>query len=725
MAKAEEENEDSVEQQEVSSSSLPLQRFRSPAEASQRSGGGTPGLGAALVTGAAVAVVSALGATVRALLIRSRRARSRGPSPLVARLSLPGKPSPSPPASPLPLDSVHFVASEEISLDNCPPSAGAELVSNLDFPSDSRAPSADALSRSGAACIGKAKVAPLLACVGSCSLPSPLGNGRTGRTPGGSATGCAVAVASGECQLALASDCAGDVRAPAVACGVFGMRLSAGVSSLDGCIVASESLQSVGVIALNPSVLLTAVQALVQHSTTTSSSSTLPTAPPAASTSSAQPTSPPARFISATDAVTPCESDVRQSTAALATACGSPAATVSLSQRLLDSCQTLSHFNSSDALDACRQVLDTIFWKESYARFKKHVDGQSLDSFEHGAQIAMSEGAQVALKSYRKALQAQEEVREAMEDMLAGGGVLLLPATPSQPPSTSDANGVERWERQSKNLLAPASLAGQPAVALTDGSGAGTGASMVGGRGRDVQIATAAAKAAHVAQERGSKTRAGNASIATKYGGSSAGARRESSKSLAGAFDRARGAGTSSSNSSSAAQASDSEPSAAEQQKAGGNEQVKQGNFESALELYTSAIQKCAESKEDESKTLAVSLSNRAQANIKMGRHEDAEKDCSEALKVDEKLVKAFFRRGAARNALGRQQEALSDFKEAQRLEPNNYQANSEVARLEANLIRQGQQVQEEANDNQGVGEEVQVSRGADAEEAVAQNESS
>ncbi|PAA94408.1 hypothetical protein BOX15_Mlig007117g1 [Macrostomum lignano] len=116
----------------------------------------------------------------------------------------------------------------------------------------------------------------------------------------------------------------------------------------------------------------------------------------------------------------------------------------------------------------------------------------------------------------------------------------------------------------------------------------------------------------------------------------------------------------------------------AESKKAAGNEAFKAGKFEEAVELYTKATQLNPES--------AVYFSNRAMALLKLERFAAAEADCCSALELDAKIVKAYYRRGQARQKLGKLPDALRDLEEALALEPNNKALQSEVKQLRIDL---------------------------------------
>lgn len=68
----------------------------------------------------------------------------------------------------------------------------------------------------------------------------------TGRTPGGSSSGSAAAVAAGFCPLALGTQTVGSMIRPAAFCGVVGFKPSYGRVPLDGVVPVSPSADTVG-----------------------------------------------------------------------------------------------------------------------------------------------------------------------------------------------------------------------------------------------------------------------------------------------------------------------------------------------------------------------------------------------------------------------------------------------------------------------------------------------
>lgn len=70
-------------------------------------------------------------------------------------------------------------------------------------------------------------------------------------SPGGSSGGSAVAIASGQCSVALGTDTGGSVRLPAAYTGLFGFKPSYGVISRWGVVPYANSMDTVGIIASN------------------------------------------------------------------------------------------------------------------------------------------------------------------------------------------------------------------------------------------------------------------------------------------------------------------------------------------------------------------------------------------------------------------------------------------------------------------------------------------
>ncbi len=116
-----------------------------------------------------------------------------------------------------------------------------------------RRPAADAacvasLRRAGALVLGKTVTTEL-----AFYRPGKTRNPHDpGRTPGGSSSGSAAAVAAGMVPAAIGSQTAGSTIRPASFCGVVGMKPSHGLVPLDGASPLSPSLDTVGIFARDP-----------------------------------------------------------------------------------------------------------------------------------------------------------------------------------------------------------------------------------------------------------------------------------------------------------------------------------------------------------------------------------------------------------------------------------------------------------------------------------------
>jgi len=113
-----------------------------------------------------------------------------------------------------------------------------------------------------------------------------------------------------------------------------------------------------------------------------------------------------------------------------------------------------------------------------------------------------------------------------------------------------------------------------------------------------------------------------------------------------------------------------------------GNEFFKKGDYDKAIECYTTGIANDASN--------AVLLANRAMALLKQEKYGAAEADCDAALELDISYVKALMRRGTARMALKKLEEAKTDFDDVLFLEPNNKQAHQELIKVKKLIDRRG-----------------------------------
>jgi aspartyl-tRNA(Asn)/glutamyl-tRNA(Gln) amidotransferase subunit A len=130
--------------------------------------------------------------------------------------------------------------------------AGSKLLADAP-PATADAPVIARLRAAGAIVVGRTNMVEF--AFGAVGLNPHFGTPRnpfdraSGRVPGGSSSGAAVAQADRMCVMALGSDTRGSVRAPAALCGVSGFKSTAERLPRDGAFPLSYTLDSIGPLA--------------------------------------------------------------------------------------------------------------------------------------------------------------------------------------------------------------------------------------------------------------------------------------------------------------------------------------------------------------------------------------------------------------------------------------------------------------------------------------------
>uniref|UniRef100_A0A8C4FHU6 RNA polymerase II-associated protein 3 n=1 Tax=Catagonus wagneri TaxID=51154 RepID=A0A8C4FHU6_9CETA len=105
-----------------------------------------------------------------------------------------------------------------------------------------------------------------------------------------------------------------------------------------------------------------------------------------------------------------------------------------------------------------------------------------------------------------------------------------------------------------------------------------------------------------------------------------------------------------------------------------GNKYFKQGKYDEAIECYTKGM--------DADPYNPVLPTNRASAYFRLKKFAVAESDCNLALALNRSYTKAYSRRGAARFALQKLEDAKKDYEKVLELEPNNFEATNELRKI-------------------------------------------
>lgn len=162
-----------------------------------------------------------------------------------------------------PLHGIPIGIKDIIDVQGMPTKAGSSLRRDAS-PAERDAPVVAALRRAGAIILGKTVTTEW-----ACMDPPPTKNPwNVNRTPGGSSSGSAAAVASGMCMAALGTQTVGSIIRPAAYCGVCGLKptFDAPTQNMDGIIPISFNLDHVGPIARSVADLETIYLAMTESS---------------------------------------------------------------------------------------------------------------------------------------------------------------------------------------------------------------------------------------------------------------------------------------------------------------------------------------------------------------------------------------------------------------------------------------------------------------------------
>ncbi len=279
-----------------------------------------------------------------------------------------------------------------------------------------------------------------------------------GALPGGSSSGPATAVASGQVTIGLATDTAGSIRVPASYQGLWGLRPTHGAVPVDGVLPLAPSFDTVG--------WLTRTGALLERVATGQ-------LPPSAELPRARVTS--SAVLAELDDAT------------------AEAFTEGIERMVADGrVERPSHVGLPDLAEvhaAFRTVQAAEAWREHGEFLTAHpqaVSGAVSERFRAAAAITDTEE--------RRARDTVARFRVELETAL-DGAVLMLPAAASvAPQTTAGAAEVDRIRTATLRITCLAGILGAPSVAAPAFSVAGAplGIALVGPRGSDASLVAGA-----------------------------------------------------------------------------------------------------------------------------------------------------------------------------------------------------------------------------------------
>lgn len=148
-------------------------------------------------------------------------------------------------------DGVRLAVKDCIDVAGVITTAGSPSVATRAEPAAADAPCLAGARDGGARIMGKTNLHEL--CFGSSGVNphygTPVNPIDPRRVPGGSSSGSAVAVATGQADIAFGTDTTGSIRTPAACCGVAGLKPTFGTVPVEGVRPLAPSLDTVGVLA--------------------------------------------------------------------------------------------------------------------------------------------------------------------------------------------------------------------------------------------------------------------------------------------------------------------------------------------------------------------------------------------------------------------------------------------------------------------------------------------
>ncbi|CAM6095281.1 unnamed protein product [Calypogeia fissa] len=568
-----------------------------------------------------------LGIGIAGIFLLSRRQRAslqKGHGAFIQYFELLPPPPPAPPKAPPVLTGLKFAVKDIFDVEGYVTGFGNPEWAQTHEPATQTAPAVQVLVKAGAKCIGKTHMDEMAFSINGENkhYGTPVNPAAPDRIPGGSSSGSAVAVAANLVDFALGTDTGGSVRAPASFCGILGFRPSHGVISSAGVTPMAQSFDTVGWFARDPTVLRQVGHILLQLPYTE--------------------VRQPRRVLVAEDcfkiSAVPYDRHAGPVTRSMQKLLGSHVLqNLHLGEYLERKVPSLMIFRaelkiSGSGLDVLRDAMRLL---QMYEFKSNHEDWVNSTKPEFATDIGVRVKASLATRAELVPLvqKIRDECRQAMNELLKNEAVLVLPTVPGVAPKLKSKDADE-YRTKAFTLLCIGGMSGCCQVNLPAGEvdNAPIGVSLMAKHGAD-RFLLDTVLAIHPTVQEEAKT----------------------CEKIAEAVVEVTAA-------------------AAERAKEKGNAAFKERDYPKAVIHYSEAIRHDSQN--------ATYYSNRAMAYLQMCSFSQAEADCTKAISIDKKNVKALLRRGTAREFMGFYKEAAEDFRQALVLEPTNKQAIDAVKRL-------------------------------------------
>lgn len=561
--------------------------------------------------------------------LKARNSIKQDYGAFIERLELLPFPQPPPPAARLPLFGLSFAIKDNVDVKEYVTGFGSPAWRRTHEVATKTAMVVTALLKNGSTCVGKTIMDEFgLGITGeNVHYGTPTNPKLPSHIPGGSSSGSAVAVAADLVDFSLGTDTTGCIRVPAAFCGVFGFRPSHGAVSTIGVLPVSQSLDSIGWLAHDPSVLHRVGHVLLQ----------IPSVEPKRTRC----------FVIADDLFQLCKVP-KQKTVYVVTKVIEKLSGyqtpkhLNLGQYIASNVPSLKGFVElstiqQNGMSTLRALSSVMFLLQRYEFKTNYEEWMKAAKPRLGSQVSNHIAAAVNLapENIKVLYKVRTEMRVAMQNLLKNDGILVLPTVADPPLKLKSRKGLSaEVHDRAFALLGIASMSGccQAAIPFGEHDNYPISLSFIGSHGTDKFLLDTVLDMYSSLQE--------EVSIQ-----------------------------------SSASPLSDTNGSidASELLKEKGNAAFKGKQWNKAVSYYTEAIKL---------NDNATYYSNRAAAYLELGCFQQAEEDCTKAISLDKKNVKAYMRRGTAMESLLFYKEALQDIRHALVLEPQNKFASVAEKRL-------------------------------------------
>lgn len=579
-----------------------------------------------LVIGVTVAV-----GMVAAAETRRRKAKFKEDfGAFVKRFQILPFPQPPPPAAKQTLAGLTFAVNDIFELEDYVTGFGNPDWARTHEAAEKTAVTVTALLKNGAVCVGQTVMGELGFGVSGENMHygTPINPEMPAHVPGGSSSGSAVAVAAGLVDFALGTDTIGCIRIPAAFCGLLSYRPSHGAVSTIGVLPNSQSLDTIGWLARDPSILLRVGHTLLK----------LNTVEPRRAR----------RLIFADDLFQLSKVPKQKAEGVISKAIENlsgyqPQQHINFGQHISLNVLSLKGFldqstNLQNGISNLKALSSAMVSLQRHEFKTNHEDW--VKSVEPKLAFDVSDNVLTAIDTTHENIKAlydiRKELRACMQILLKDDGILVIP-TVADPPSKLNSKKRDTVESHNRALILSsiASMSGccQVTIPLGKNDGCPISVSFITFHGGDkFLLDTVLDMYSSLKEQINFVSNPAPLQDANEN------------------FD------------------------ASELLKEKGNAAYKGKQWNKAVNYYSEAIKLNGKN--------ATYYSNRAAAYLQLGCFQKAEEDCNRAISLDKKNVKAYLRRGTARESLLFYKDAAQDFKHALVLEPQNKVARHAEKRL-------------------------------------------